>query len=100
MAKEKDEENLVKCIYNDMVFYVPSVYFFYGLDAAHKRFKPRPFLYYFTFRRTNEIVFAGFNLPELFQYSRNNHLFLCNEPADLFHQSIVWLLPKDRPGFP
>ena len=24
MAKEKDEESLVKCIYNDMVFYVPS----------------------------------------------------------------------------
>ncbi len=24
MTKERDEENLVKCIYNDVVFYVPS----------------------------------------------------------------------------
>ena len=44
MAKEKDEESLVKCIYNDMVFYVPSDVFSIVLLRTHKDTQQRNML--------------------------------------------------------
>lgn len=36
MAKEKDDDNLVKCIFNDVVFYVPSDVFSMVLLRAQR----------------------------------------------------------------